>query len=283
MNRQNGTRPAGRARTLALALALASLTGLAGPCAPAWRAAAQAAAPATATPATAMPATAMPSAAEILARLDANLSFSSIRYKGRIEISSGGATRTKSMTAMAIGRDKAFVEFTNPEDRGTRYLKLGQDLWMYFPREADTVKISGHLLKEGMMGSDMSYEDALESRDYSVMYTASVRGRETVDGRDCWVVELTATVRTAPYERRVIWIDAERWISVKEEMYARSGKLLKTSRVLEARRMGQRWFPVKSELVSALRSGTRTVFYLDEVELDPVLDQRQFTMAALTK
>jgi hypothetical protein len=154
---------------------------------------------------------------------------------------------------------------------------------MYFPREADTVKISGHLLKEGMMGSDMSYEDALESRDYSVMYTASVRGRETVDGRDCWVVELTATVRTAPYERRVIWIDAERWISVKEEMYARSGKLLKTSRVLEARRMGQRWFPVKSELVSALRSGTRTVFYLDEVELDPVLDQRQFTMAALTK
>jgi outer membrane lipoprotein-sorting protein len=277
MNRQNGTRPAGRARTLALALALASLTGLAGPCAPAWRAAAQSTGTAPSTVAAA------PSAAEILARLDANLSFSSIRYTGRIEISIGGATRTKSMTAMAIGRDKAFVEFTNPEDRGTRYLKLGQDLWMYFPREADTVKISGHLLKEGMMGSDMSYEDALESRDYSVMYTASVRGRETVDGRDCWVVELTATVRTAPYERRVIWIDAERWISVKEEMYARSGKLLKTSRVLEARRMGQRWFPVKSELVSALRSGTRTVFYLDEVELDPVLDQRQFTMAALTK
>ena len=274
MNRQNGMRPAGRGRALALALALACLSGVAGPSSPAWQAAAQTAGAGVA---------AAPSAAELLARLDANMSFSSIRYTGRMEISIGGATRSKSMTAMAIGRDKAFVEFTNPEDRGTRYLKLGQDLWMYFPREADTVKISGHLLKEGMMGSDMSYEDALESRDYSVMYTASVRGRETVDGRDCWVVELTATVRTAPYERRVIWIDAERWISVKEEMYARSGKLLKTSRVLEARRMGQRWFPVKSELVSALRSGTRTVFYLDEVELDPDLDQRQFTMAALTK
>ena len=271
--------PAGRGRALALALAFASLSGLAGPFAPAWQSAAQSAA----APAGAAPASARPSAAELLARLDANMSFSSIRYTGRMEISIGGSTRSKSMTAMAIGRDKAFVEFTNPEDRGTRYLKLGQDLWMYFPREADTVKISGHLLKEGMMGSDMSYEDALESRDYAAMYTASVRGRETVDGRDCWVVELTAKVPTAPYDRRVIWIDDERWISVKEEMYARSGKLLKTSRVLEAKRIGQRWFPVKSELVSALRAGTKTVFYLDEVELDPVLDQRQFTMAALTK
>ena len=58
------------------------------------------------------------------------------------------------------------MEFTNPEDRGTRYLKRDKNLWIYFPKEQDTVKISGHLLKEGMMGSDVSYEDALESSDY---------------------------------------------------------------------------------------------------------------------
>lgn len=225
----------------------------------------------------------LPTAAEILARVDANMSFASIRYSARIEITSGGETRTKSMTALAQGSDKAFVEFTNPEDRGTRYLKLGKDLWMWFPREADTVKISGHLLKEGMMGSDLSYEDALESKDLSARYAASVRGREAVDGRDCWVVELRAKVATAPYDRRLLWIDAERWTSLKEEMYAKSGKLLKTSRVLETRRIGERWFPVRSELVSALRKDSRTVFELDKVELDPALDPRQFTMAALTR
>ena len=224
-----------------------------------------------------------PDAAAILARVDGNLSFKSIRYTGRIEIKIGAALRVKSMVAEAEGREKAFIEFTNPEDRGTRYLKLGKDLWMYFPKEADTVKISGHLLKEGMMGSDLSYEDALESKDLSASYSASLKGRESVEGRDCYVVELAAKAPTAPYDRRRLWIDAERWVTVKEEMYARSGKLLKTSRSLEVRRIGERWFPMQTELVSALRKDSRTVFYLDKVELDPALDPRQFTMAALTK
>lgn len=224
-----------------------------------------------------------PDAATILERVDGNLSFKSIHYTGRIEIRIGAALRVKSMEAVAEGREKAFIEFTNPEDRGTRYLKLGKDLWMYFPREADTVKISGHLLKEGMMGSDLSYEDALESRDFGATYTAAVKGRESVDGRDCYVVELTAKAPTAPYDRRLLWIDAERWVTVKEEMYARSGKLLKTSRSLEVKRIGERWFPLRTELTSALRKDSRTVLYLDKVEIDPVLDPRQFTMAALTK
>lgn len=222
-------------------------------------------------------------AAAILARVDANLSFKTIRYSGRMEIAIGGATRVKTMEAAAEGSDKAFAEFTNPEDAGTRYLKLGKDLWMYFPKEADTVKISGHLLKEGMMGSDLSYEDALESKDYSANYSASLKGRETAEGRDCYLVELQAKRPTAPYERRALWIDAERWVTVREEMYARSGKLLKTSRVLELERVGGRWFPTKTELVSALRKGSRTVFSLDKVELEPKLDPRQFTMAALTR
>lgn len=224
-----------------------------------------------------------PTAEAILAKVDANMSFRTIRYAARMEIVIGGETRTKAMEAVAEGADKAYIEFTNPEDRGTRYLKLGKDLWMYFPKEADTVKISGHLLKEGMMGSDLSYEDALESKDFSKTYTAALKGRESVEGRDCWVVELSARLATAPYDRRRLWIDGERWITVKEEMYARSGRLLKTSRILELRKIGGRWFPVRTELVSALRKDTKTLFYMDKVELDPVLEQRQFTMAALTR
>lgn len=228
-------------------------------------------------------AAAAPSADEVLARVDANSSFETIRYAGRMEISSGGETRVKTMEAAAQGASKAFVEFTNPEDRGVRYLKLGKDLWMYFPRERDTVKISGHLLKEGMMGSDLSYEDALESRDYRERYSASLAGEEVLDGRSCVVVRLDAKVADAPYERRVLWIDAERWVSLKEEMYAKSGKLLKVSRSLAVERIGARWFPTRVELESKLRRGTKTVFSMEGVKLDVPVDQRQFTMGALVK
>jgi hypothetical protein len=222
-------------------------------------------------------------AGEILAKVDANESYTSIRYGGRMEITIGGETRSKTMAAIAQGSSRAFVEFTNPEDRGTRYLKRDKNLWIYFPKEQDTVKISGHLLKEGMMGSDVSYEDALESSNYQEKYVASRKPDDTVGDRPCFVVELTAKVLTAAYERRVLWIDAQRFVNLKEEMYAKSGRLLKTSATLEVDRIGERWFPSRLEFVSKLRANTKTVFSMSGIELNVPVTEQQFSMAALTK
>lgn len=222
-------------------------------------------------------------AQQILAKVDANESYSTIRYAGRMEITIGGETRYKTMTSIGQGSSKAFVEFTNPEDRGTRYLKRDKNLWIYFPKEQDTVKISGHLLKEGMMGSDVSYEDALESSDYQEKYTATRKVDDTAGDRSCFVVELNARVPTAAYDRRVLWIDKERFVQLKAEMYAKSGRLLKTSATLEMDRVGDRWFPAKMEFVSKLRANTKTVFTMSNVELNVPLSDQQFSMAALTK
>jgi outer membrane lipoprotein-sorting protein len=220
---------------------------------------------------------------DILSMVDANVSYTSIRYSGRMEITIAGESRYKTMDAVAQGSSKAFVEFTNPEDRGVRYLKRDKNLWIYFPSEQDTVKISGHLLKEGMMGSDVSYEDALESSDYRVKYSAALKQEDTVGDRRCFVVELSAKVDTAAYDRRVLWIDAERYVSLKQEMYAKSGKLLKASTTLMVERIGDRWFPSSVEFVSKLRNNTKTVFTMSKVALDVPVDDRQFSMATLTK
>lgn len=222
-------------------------------------------------------------AAEILRKVDENQAFQSIEYTGRMEIVLGGDTRVKTMRTWAVGDSKAFVEFTNPEDRGTRMLKLDKNLWMYFPKEQDTVKISGHLLKEGMMGSDVSYEDAMESDALLDKYSASVLREEAVEGRPAWVLELKAKVPTATYDRRLVWIDKERYVSLKGEMYARSGKLLKESRSLEVRNIGGRWYPVRTEMVNRLRKDTRTVFVLEELKLDTRIPDSRFGMAELTK
>jgi outer membrane lipoprotein-sorting protein len=223
------------------------------------------------------------SAMEILARVDANQSYTSVRYHGRMEITIGGETRSKSMDVVGQGSTRAFVEFTNPEDRGTRYLKRDKNLWIYFPKEQDTVKISGHLLKEGMMGSDVSYEDALESSDYQQKYTAERKPDDTAGDRKCFVVELAAKAPTAAYDRRVIWIDAERYVELKEEMYARSGRLLKTSATLSVDRVGGRWFPTSVEFVSRLRKDTKTVFTMTGVELNVPVTEQMFSLSTLTK
>jgi len=220
---------------------------------------------------------------EILTKLDANMSYGSIQYTGRLEITVGAQTRYKTMDITGQGSTKGFAEFTNPEDKGTRYLKLDKNLWIYFPEEQDTVKISGHLLKEGMMGSDISYEDALESSDFREKYSAALKGEDSVDGRQSFVVALTAKVPTAAYDRRVLWIDTERYVSLKQEEYAKSGKLLKTVLTTEVSRIGERWYPTRLEYVSKLRTNTKTVFTMSKVEFGGKLDERQFSLSSLTR
>ncbi len=222
-------------------------------------------------------------AEELMAKIDANRTYASIKYSARMVIRTGKITNVKTMKAWSDGTDKAFIEFTNPEDRGVRMLKLGKDLWMYFPKEQDTVKISGHLLKEGMMGSDVSYEDALESDSVASMYSASITGKEDLEGRSVYVLELKATNPKAKYDRRVLRVDTERYIVLMEEMYARSGKLLKTTKVLEAKQTGKRWFPVSVEISDKLRRDSSTTFAIEDFTLDAAMDASLFTRSALEK
>lgn len=224
-----------------------------------------------------------PGVAELLARIDANQAFKSIEYTGRMEILLGKELRVKSMRVWAIGSDKAFVEFTNPEDAGTRMLKLDKNLWIYFPKEQDTVPISGHLLKEGLMGSDLSYEDALESDQLSSMYSASLTGETTIAGRRAYVVELRARSPKAKYDRRVLQVDAERFVVLSEEMYARSGRLLKTMEAKEVRRIGDRWYATSVVMVDKLRKDSSTTMVMESLKLDVAIDPGLFTRAALEK
>ncbi len=223
------------------------------------------------------------SAAEIIGRVDENTVFKTVSYSGTMEIDMGKRVLRKAMTAVAEGSSTAFIEFTNPEDRGIRYLKIDKSLWMFFPEEQETIKISGHLLKEGMMGSDLSYEDALESDSLLDKYELSVAGREDLDGRPCYILDLTAKLKNAPYDRQKMWIDGERFVALKTEMYAKAGKLLKESRALEVKRYGERWFATKLVMEDKLKQGSGTTMTMTDMEFDVELPADQFSLRRLSR
>ncbi|MFP4162532.1 MAG: outer membrane lipoprotein-sorting protein [Chitinispirillaceae bacterium] len=222
---------------------------------------------------------------EILARMDKNRNHETIEYKGTMAIRLGDKVRTKKMKAKAINgsKTKAVVEFTNAEDRGTKYLMIGSDLWIYFPSENDVVKISGHMLKDGMMGSDVSYEDALESDELSEKYSVSVPEEEKVDGKEYHVLLLEAKEKSAPYAKRKMWVNKETFVAEKEQMYAKSGKLLKVSRVLETGEIDGRIIPVKTEMSNKLRKNSRTVFTMTDISFDKKYDKNEFSMRYLRR
>jgi outer membrane lipoprotein-sorting protein len=220
---------------------------------------------------------------EILSAIDKNRDYGTISYTANMEIHVGGEVRSKTMKTLGLGTQKALAEFTNPEDRGTKYLKMDKELWIYFPSEQDVVKISGHMLKEGMMGSDVSYEDALESDALHKKYAASLDSEEVFEGHPCYVLTLNATAKDVPYYKRRMWVDKELFIQRQEEMYAKSGTLLKVSHVLDVKKIGSRHFPTKIEMINKLRKDTKTVFEMNDVQFDVKLDQSVFSLQNLQR
>ncbi|HEX37468.1 MAG TPA: outer membrane lipoprotein-sorting protein [Candidatus Cloacimonetes bacterium] len=221
---------------------------------------------------------------EIMQKIDENEFYKTIQYTGKMTIHIDDQIRTKELCAQAKSKGhKALVEFINPEDYGTKYLMLDDELWIYFPSEEEVVKISGHMLKEGMMGSDFSYEDALEANKISEKYDVQITGQDTLNGNPCWVLTLEAKVKDVPYYSRKMWVDKERYIPWKEEMYAKSGRLLKEMNVLQIRKFGERIFPVKSEMVNKLRRNSKTVFELEDIAFDIDLPDDMFSLRYLQR
>jgi outer membrane lipoprotein-sorting protein len=220
---------------------------------------------------------------ELIKLMDRNTDYATISCTYIMTIHIGTESREKTMQMKGIGAQRALTRFTNPEDEGVKYLKINKDLWIYFPKEQETVKISGHMLKEGMMGSDISYEDALESDGLLEKYSASIDGEAVHEGKACHVLSLTARRKDAPYELRKLLVDKQLFIAWKEEMYAKSGRLLKEGRMLEVRKFGQRWFPVKGEFINKLRANSRTEFEMKDIKLDIPMRESDFSLRMLER
>src|SRR5690554_7424342 len=112
-------------------------------------------------------------------------------------------SRTITSKTYAVGDKRSFTEYLSPpREEKTKMLKLEDRLWIYSPSTDRTIQLSGHMLKQSVMGSDLSYEDMMENRKLTEMYHAKVVGEEIIDGRKTWILQLNAKVDDATYDSR---------------------------------------------------------------------------------
>lgn len=225
-----------------------------------------------------------PDAETILKKVDENMISKTQISVSQMVIHGKRNSRTITAKGYAEGNDKSFSEYLSPErEKGTKMLKLADRLWIYSPATDRTIQLSGHMLKQSVMGSDLSYEDMMENRKMIEMYAATVVGEEMIDGRKTWVLELKAKVDNATYEQRKSWIDQERFVPLQEELYAKSGQLLKKVVLSEVKKIGSKWVPTKMNYTDVLKDGKGTDFILTELQIDVPIPEYIFTKASLKK
>jgi outer membrane lipoprotein-sorting protein len=227
---------------------------------------------------------AAPSAESILNAIDNNMTYQSAKSTTRMVIYAKRSSRTVESVNYSQGSDKFFCEYTAPpRDKGTKMLKTGSNLWIYDPGTDRTIQISGNMLKQSVMGSDLSYEDLMEENKLRDSYTASVDGETTYDSRSCWILTLTGKKEGLAYYKRRMYVDKERNVVLYEQLSTKKGKLLKTISASDVQKTGSRWYPRKIVFKDELKSSKGTEYYIDSIQFDLSLPASTFSKANLKK
>ena len=184
----------------------------------------------------------------------------------------------------SMGKQNNFTEYLSPErEKGTKMLKLGDRLWIYSPATDRTIQLSGHLLRQSVMGSDLSYEDMMEERKLSEVYFAKIIQEENFNNSPVWIMELISKVEGLAYHKRTLWIDKNKFVPLKENLYAKSGTLLKTTTFSDIRKIDARWFPMKMNYKDMLKDGQGTDFIILDISFNSKIPEYYFSKNILKK
>ncbi len=225
-----------------------------------------------------------PAGAEVLKKIDDNLSSDNRIITSKMVIHSRRNSRTIESKSWSQGDKRAFTEYLSPaREKGTKMLKLEDKLWTFSPSTDRTIQISGHMLRQSVMGSDLSYEDMMDDQKLSDIYEATVTGTEVIASRSCYILQLEAKKSDAAYQSRILWVDEERFVPVKEELYAKNGKLLKNTLLEKFEFIENRWFPMRMVYKDVLKDGKGTEFIIDSIEFNAEIPDHVFSKASLRR
>ena len=222
---------------------------------------------------------------DIIIKMDRNLNAKSRVLKSKMVVHGRRSSRIIESRNWVIGTDKSFTEYLSPaREAGTKMLKLDDKLWTFSPQTDRVIQISGHMLRQSVMGSDMSYNDMMEDRPLQKIYKATITGNEKIEGRAHWVITMEARVKGLPYPKRKTWVDKEFFLPSREELYAKSGKLLKTSTLSDIKKIQGRWFPGRFIYKDELKRNSRgTEWIIEDIEFDVNIPPSRFSKALLRK
>lgn len=219
---------------------------------------------------------------QILETVDKNMSSKNRIFESDMVIQGRRNSRTITSVSYSVGDKQSFTEYISPaREQGTKMLKLEDKLWIYSPFTDRIIQISGHMLRQSVMGSDLSYEDMMDDRKMTEIYSATVAGHEEIDGRDTYVLDLAAKVDDVAYHSQKIWVDTERYVPLKQEMFAKSGQLLKRTTLSNVQKIQGRWFPMTMVYKDMLKDGKGTEFRVNSAKFDQDIPEYIFTKAAL--
>jgi outer membrane lipoprotein-sorting protein len=209
---------------------------------------------------------------EIVRKADDMQAFDTSEATGEMRIKDRFGVKVSTFNSWSRGKHDSLIEFTSRAERGQKVLRTEDELYLFYPDAEELIRMQGSMLRQSMLGSDISYEDMTGGKDRISQYDVELQGEETVGGNDCYVIFMKANVRTVPYPQEKLWIDKETFVVWKAEYFTKSGRLLKEMETLRIEEIGGRTIAMESRISDKMKTDTETIMVIDDIKINIPLD-----------
>jgi outer membrane lipoprotein-sorting protein len=182
--------------------------------------------------------------------------------------------------------EKKIMFFVTPADvKNTSFMNWSytdgrsDDQWIYLPALKRTKRISSDGKSDNFMGSDFTYDD-LGDRHPNQDNHKLLR-QETVEGKDCYVVESTPKEDDYMYSKTITWVMKENYLGLKREFYDDREKLLKVLSIKKFDKVDGFWTILETEMHN-VQKDHRTNIKFTDVQKNKGISDSKFTERSMT-
>jgi outer membrane lipoprotein-sorting protein len=178
--------------------------------------------------------------------------------------------RTIRFKSWTKGLDYSMTLVTYPpQEEGQVFLKRENEMWNWNPTINRMIKLPPSMMSQGWMGSDYTNDDMLKESSIVVDYNHKLLGEETIEGENCYKIELIPKENAAVVWGKIImWISTKELYELKSEFYDEFDELSKTHMGSEIEYMDDRRIPTKYEIVPADDEKQKTVVKIQSMEFN---------------
>jgi outer membrane lipoprotein-sorting protein len=219
-------------------------------------------------------------ATEIVQRMDEKMRGESLKAEVTMTIVRPDWSREVSMKSWSRGTEYSMILITAPaRDRGTAFLKRGNEIWNWVPSVGRTIKMPPSMMMQSWMGSDFTNDDLVRESSAVTDYDHELVGEETIEGYVCYKIEMKPKPDAPVVWTRVdVWISKEEYLELKAEFYDEFGELINVMNGMEVKEFDGRMIPSKMEMIPMDKEGHKTVLEYRSMEFNEGIPESFFSI-----
>lgn len=186
--------------------------------------------------------------------------------------------RSMTLQSWSKGLDDTFIRILSPKkDKGVATLKMGKEMWNFFPKINKVIKVPPSMMMGSWMGSDFTNDDLVREVSLVEDYDVNLKSGEGVYTLTLHPKKETVTV----WESIQIDIQKETTLPVEQRYYNEKGMLVRTMGFDKVKALSGRNIPTRMTMTPHNKVGHSTVVEYQDIIFDQPLPDDVFSLRHL--